>query len=284
MSEWRDWPSWRRLMAIARTPDRGAAAVGSLAAGSFVELVEGLAAYRPDAYPDAVLEIADEILERQPAMAPLITLVNAVHLTADEGPRRLVAELRSIERRGARSTALLGRIGAGIIEPGSSVLTVGGSGTVTAVLSEAGSQRRVFVSCVATMPSGEGVELAADLAGAGLPVEVVPDEEAAEAVGGVDLVMTGATSVGPESFANAPGTRRVVEAAADHGIPRFLVVSIEKALPGPLFARAVAARGPDADEVPLGLLTSVVTELGPLDPRALGKLAAEREVAPRLAG
>ncbi|HSG79724.1 MAG TPA: hypothetical protein VLD62_09100 [Acidimicrobiia bacterium] len=284
MTEWREWPSWRRLSAIARVPDQGAAAIGSLAAGAFIELVEGLAAYRPDAYPAAVLDIADEILERQPTMAPLMTLVNAIHLTVDDGPRRLVSELRSIERRAARSTALLGRIGAGLIEPGASVLTVGGSGSVRAVLVEAGSHRRVFVSCVATMPSGEGVELAADLAGAGVPVEVVSDEEAVEAVGGVDLVLTGATSVGPEAFTNAPGTGAVIQAAADHGLPRHLVVSIEKALPAPLFSRAVAARGAATDEVPLGLLTSVVTELGPLDPRALGKLAAEREVAPRLAG
>jgi len=283
VSEWRSWPSWRRLAAIARTPDRGAAAVGSLAAGSFIELVEGIAAYHPEAYPDAVFEIADEILERQPAMAPLITLVNTIYLAAAEGPQRLLAELRSVERRAARSTALLGQIGAGIIEPGASVLTVGGSGSVRAVLTEAGAHRRVFVSCVATMPSGEGVELAADLAGAGLPVEVVSDEDAVEAVGGVDMVMTGATSVGPDAFANAPGTLAVVEAAVDYGIPRYLVVSIEKALPGPLFARAVAARGAATDEVPLGLLSGVVTELGPLDPRALGKLAAERQVASRLA-
>jgi translation initiation factor 2B subunit (eIF-2B alpha/beta/delta family) len=283
VSEWREWPSWRRLAAIARVPDQGAAAVGSLAAGAFIELVEGIAAYRPDAYPDAVFEIADEILERQPAMAPLITLVNAIHLSAGDGPGPLVAELRAVERRAARSAALLGQIGAGLIEPGASVLTVGGSGSVRAVLTEAGAHRRVFVSCVATMPSGEGVELAADLAGAGLPVEVVSDEEAVEAVGGVDLVMTGATAVGPEAFTNASGTADVIEAAVDHGLPRYLVVSIEKALPAPLFSRAVAARAGATDEVPLGLLTGVITELGPLDPRALGKLAAEREVAARLA-
>ncbi|MDX1690502.1 MAG: hypothetical protein R3290_05730 [Acidimicrobiia bacterium] len=283
MSEWRTWPSWRRLAAITRAPDTGAAAVGALVAGSLAELVEGISAYHPEEFDEAIVEIADEILERRPGMAPLVTLVNTVHLAAGSGAAALVKELRSIERRSIRSTALLGRIGAGLVEPGASVLTVGGSGSVRALLTEAASQRRVFVSCVASMPSGEGVELAATLTGDGLPVEVVSDDEAAEAVGGVDLVLTGAAAVGPESFVNVPGTLAVVDAAVELDIPRYLVVSIEKALPEPLFGRAVAA-GRRQTEVPLGRMSAVVTELGPLDPRALGKLASEREVAGRLLG
>ena len=246
MNDWRDWPTWRRLLVIATAPDSGAAAVGSLVAGTLLELIEGIAAYHPDEYEGAVEEIVEEILRRQPAMAPLITLVNTVYLVAGQGPDRLVAELRSIERRTARSTALLGQIGAGLIEPGTSVMTIGGSGSVRSVIVEASSHRRVFVSCVATMPSGQGVEMAADLAGAGVAVEVVSDDEAVDAVGGVDLVLTGAAAVGPEAFANTPGTLEVIESAIEYEIPRYLVVSIEKALPGPLFARAVQARAPTA--------------------------------------
>ncbi len=280
MSEWYDWPSWRRLTAIARAPDASAAAIGSLAAGSLVELVEGLADYHPDALPDAVLEIAGELLERHGGMAPIISLVNTVFLAAEEGVDRLVEELRAVQRRSARAAGLLGRIGAGMLEPGSSVLTVGGSTSVRAMLVEAGTSRRVFVSCVATMPEGEGIELASDLAAAGLPVEVVPDEEALDAVEGVDVVLCGATAVGPEGFSNAPGTYGVLRVAREVGIPRFLVVSIEKALPAPLFERALAVSG--HEEIPLAFAGSVITELGLLDPRALGKLAADRAVAERL--
>ena len=42
MVEWRDWPSWRRLNAIARLPVSGAAAAGGLAAGSMAEFIETL--------------------------------------------------------------------------------------------------------------------------------------------------------------------------------------------------------------------------------------------------
>ncbi|MBM3696248.1 MAG: hypothetical protein FJW79_09990, partial [Actinobacteria bacterium] len=104
MTEWVQWPAWRRLVAIARAPvGRSAAATGALAAASLAELVEGLEEYAPEAYPQAVRTIAEELVERCAAVAPLLSLVNTVHLNLEAGPAALAGELRRVERRMAAS-------------------------------------------------------------------------------------------------------------------------------------------------------------------------------------
>jgi translation initiation factor 2B subunit (eIF-2B alpha/beta/delta family) len=284
MMEWRDWPSWRRLNAIARLPVGGAAAAGGLAAGSMAEFVEMIAAYAPGAYPTAVREVAEELLDRQPAIAPLVGLVNTVFLSLEKGPDGLVEDLRDLERRIATSTGLLSEVGASLVEPGSGVLTFGGSGSVKGVLTAVARTKRVFVSCAATMPDGEGVEMAADLAAVGLPVELIPDDEVAEALHDHDMVLMGAAAVGPDAVLNIVGSAALAKEARNVGISFYLVASVEKALPAPLFSRAARAGAREGryEPIPMRDVTAVVTEFGILDPRAAGSLAAERTVAPEL--
>jgi len=179
---------------------------------------------------------------------------------------------------------VLSRVGAALVTGGSSVLTVGGSGSVRDLLILAGDSRSFSVVCAATMPFGEGLELAADLAAAGLMVEVIPDDQVIDTVPGVDLVVVGAAALGPHAAMNAVGTLEIAERASVFGVPVYLVASIEKALPEALFRRAVeagAAAG-QFEPIPLALATAVVTEMGILESRAAGQLAAERRVAPAL--
>ena len=158
MTEWKSWPSWRRLMAIARARSGGsAAAAGSLAAGSFADLVEGIGNYAPEAYPVAIREMADELLVSRPAMAPIVGLVNAVYLGLPLGPEGLADELRLIERRMAASTGLLAEVGAGLISEGTNILTHGASVSVKGMLLRASEDRFFSVSCAATLPLGEGI-------------------------------------------------------------------------------------------------------------------------------
>ncbi len=286
MTEWKSWPSWRRLVAIARARSGGsAAAAGSLAAGSLAELVEGIGEYAPDAFPSAVREIVDELIVNRPVMAPIVTLANAVYLGIPLGPARLATELRLIERRMAASTGILAEVGAALVGDGVTVLTHGGSASVKGMLLRAAELRDFSVSCAATLPLGEGIELAADLANEGLRVEVVPDDQATEALPGVDLVVMGANAFGPDQVLNVAGSGEIVDEAAELGLPVYLVASVEKALPGPLFERAVAAAAGSGEfePIPLSRVTSVVTEIGVLDPIAAGTLAAERRVASELA-
>lgn len=284
MTEWREWPSWRRLAAIARAPITGAAAAGSLAATNLADLVESIGKYAPEAYPKAVQEISLELVERQPAIAPLVTIVNTVFLHVSDPPEALAADLRATAERMATSATVLARVGAALVPAGSSVLTAGGSGSVRDLLMLAAGSRTFSVACAETMPYGEGIELAADLAAAGLRVEVVPDDQVPDAVPGIDLVVVGAAALGPAAAMNAVGTALIAERARVFAVPVYLVASIDKVLPAPLFDRAVTAGAAAGqfEPVPLDLVTAVVTELGILEPLGAGKLAAERTVAREL--
>ncbi len=284
MMEWRDWPSWRRLNAIARLPVGGAAAAGGLAAGSLAEFIETLSEYAPGSYPAAVRNVAEDLIGRQPAIAPIVGMVNTVFLHLDDGPDRLAGLLRDMERRIAASPSLLGDVGAGLVKSGFGVLTFGASGSVRAVLTVAARNRQFFVSCAATLPDGEGVEMAADLAAAGVAVELIPDDEIDEVLLGCDLVLLGTSAIGPTAAMNIKGSAAVTREALAMRVPLYLVASVEKVLPGPLFDRAVRAGAQEGRYEPIALhdLTAVVTEFGVLNPEAAGMLASETEVAPQL--
>jgi translation initiation factor 2B subunit (eIF-2B alpha/beta/delta family) len=249
-----------------------------------VDFVEAVEAYSPDDYPEAVRQIADLLLDAQPAIAPLVGLVNTVYLGLGGAPDALAAELRAVETRLAASVATLSRVGAALVEEGAIVLTHGGSGSVQAMLVEAAEERRFAVTCVATMPFGEGVEMAADLAAAGLSVEVLPDDAVAEAMPGVDLVVVGANAFGSRHLMNTVGTARVAAEARNEGVPLYVLASADKALPAPLFERAVKAGVAAGRFEPVALerATGIVTESGVLDPEAAGDLAADRRVSPAL--
>ena len=286
MMEWRDWPSWRRLNAIARLPVGGAAAAGGLAAGSMAEFIEALSEYSPESYPAAVRNVAEDLIRRQPAIAPIVGMVNAVFLHIDDGPKPLASLMRDMERRITTSEGLLGQVGAALVEAGAGVLTFGGSGSVRSVLTVAAESRSFFVSGATTLPDGEGVEMAADLAAVGVAVELIPDDEIGEVMLGCDLVLLGTSAVGPDAAMNISGSARLTRDAHDLGVPIYLVASIEKVLPGPLFDRAVGIGSLVGRYEPIALadLTAVVTEFGVLNPAAAGMLAAELEVAPELSG
>jgi translation initiation factor 2B subunit (eIF-2B alpha/beta/delta family) len=280
-TDWRNWSSWRQVNAIGLLPIGGAAAAGGLAAGSLAEFVETLAAYAPEAYPEPVRRLAEGLMDRQAAIAPIVGLVNTVFLHLDDGPEALAAELRDLEQRITTSTRLLAEVGAALIADGASVLTFGGSGSVQAVLTEAASNRRVFVSCAATMPMAEGVVMAADLARLGLAVDLVPDDGVGDVIPDHDLVLMGVSALGPDAVMNIAGSAEIVEEAGLAKVPVYLVASVEKALPAVLFDRAVSAGTAEGyyEPISLGAISLVVTEFGVLDPGAAGALAAERSVA-----
>jgi translation initiation factor 2B subunit (eIF-2B alpha/beta/delta family) len=272
-------------MAIARAPvGRSAAATGALAAGSLADLVDALAKYAPEGYPDAVDAIADELLRTCSAVAPLVVLANAVHLSLDKGPEVVAAELRETERRMAASSALLAGVGAGLIEDGFIVLTHGGSGSVQAMLVRAAEDRRFFVSCAATLPTGEGIELAADLAAAGLSVEVTSDDESFEVLADADLVVVGADALGPSEVMSTVGTAALAAEARELEVPFYVLAALDKALPSPLFDRAERAGRLDGryEAFPLSQVTAVITEIGVIDSAAAGRMASERQVSPDL--
>ncbi|MEX0826859.1 MAG: hypothetical protein WD184_08945 [Acidimicrobiia bacterium] len=284
MTDWLDWPSYRRLGSLLRAPEGGAAEIGSHAATDLADFVEALNRYAPECYPAAIEAIADEIVERQPALAPLVALANAVLLAIEDGPAVVAAEARGFQKRLAASLEILSTVGAALIPEGGSVLTYGGSSSVRAALGVA-RDKGIRVVCSASSGSGEGHLMAADLNSTGLTVEVVDDSMVLEALYAVDLVLVGANALGPDAAVTVAGTGALAKEASNRGVHAVVLASADKALPTPLFDRASAAAlvSPMLEVVRLVSFDSIVTELGVLDADGVRRLADAKVVAARLA-
>ena len=283
MNEWLDWPSYRRLGALLRSADGGAAEVGALAATDLADFVEALSHYAPGSFPKAVESIAREIVDRQPAVAPLVALANAVFIAIEGGPEMVAAEARGFQKRLAASVEILSSVGAALIPEGGSVLTHGASSSVRAAL-VAARDKAIRVVCVVAPFLDEGRRMAADLNAAGLPVEVVADAMVPDALYAVDVVIVGAHALGPDAAVNVAGTSALAKEASNLGVRVVVLASADKALPELLFDRAAAAATAShtLEVLRLAAVDSVVTELGVLDAAGARRLAEGRVVARQL--
>lgn len=284
MIEWLDWPSYRRLSALLRAPDGGAAEVGALAAADLADFIEALVRFAPECYPDAVEQVAVEIVRRQPAVAPLVALANAVLLAVDEGPGNAAAEARGFQKRLAGSVEILSTVGAALIPEGGAVLTYGASSSVRAAL-VAAREKGIRTICAISPIADEARRMAADLGAAGILVEIVTDAQVPDTLYAVDVVLVGAHALGPDAAINVAGTGTLAKEAANVGARMLVLASADKALPAALFERAAAAAtaSPALEVVRLAAFDSVVTELGVLDPEGARRLAEAHRVAHQLA-
>jgi len=283
VTEWLDWPSYRRLGALLRSPEGGAAEVGALAATDLADFIEALVRFAPECYPDAVEQVAEEVVRRQPAVAPLVALANAVLLAIDDGPGTAAAEARGFEKRLAASAEILSTVGCALIPEGGVVLTHGASSSVRGALTEARG-KGVRAVCVVSPRTDEGRRMAADLRASGVAVELVGDAQVPDTLYAVDLVLLGAHALGPEAAVTVAGTAALAKEAENIGSRVLVLASADKALPAPLFDRAAAAAtaSPALEVVRLAAFDSIVTELGVLDAAAARRLAEGHPVAGRL--
>ncbi len=284
MTEWRDWAAWRKIVAVANDRVGSAAAVAAEAARAVEAFARTVAAVGRDAFPDAVLDAVDLLHQRQAAMAPITNLRNLVYLASRDDPETVVAALVEFGDRLAASTERLSKVGSDLIQDGATILVHSHSSSVQALLETAGATRSFRVCCTESLPTGEGIEMASELASLGFEVELVPDDSVVELLGGIDLVLAGADALGPDRVINKSGTAELAREAHRAGVPFFLVASTDKALPAALFEMAVhrSARSGLSEVVALSELKGVITELGVLEPAEIGRLAADRNVAPEL--
>jgi translation initiation factor 2B subunit (eIF-2B alpha/beta/delta family) len=284
VTEWLDWPSYRRLGALARSPEGGAAEVGALAATDLADFIEALGRFAPHCYPEAVEQVAEDMVRRQPAVAPLVALANAVLLAIDDGPGTAAAEARGFQKRLTASAEILSTVGCALIPEGGAVLTHGASSSVRGALVSA-LDKGVRVICTISPGTDEGRRMAADLKAAGVSVEVVDDSQVPDTLYGVDLVLVGAHALGPDAAVSGAGTGVLVKEAANAGSRVLVLASADKALPAPLFDRAASAAtgSPMLEVVRLPAFDAVVTELGVLDPSGVRRLAEGHPVAGQLA-
>jgi methylthioribose-1-phosphate isomerase len=225
---------------------------------------------------------------------------------------RLSAEALAIQREDVESCRIIGELGAGLIGPGSSILThcnagalaTAGAGTALSVVAEAarrGNVLRVFVD--ETRPLLQGARLTAwELVRLGIETVLITDSTAASVLrrGDVQAVVVGADRIAANGdTANKVGTYPLAVLAARHGVPFYVAAptsTIDAAIPDgdhiPIEEREgaevtdfggkrIAARGvkvyaPAFDVTPASLLSAIVTERGILRPPFRESLAGVR--------
>jgi translation initiation factor 2B subunit (eIF-2B alpha/beta/delta family) len=146
------------------------------------------------------------------------------------------------------------------------VMTHSASATAREAILHARPER---VVCTVSEPVGEGRWLADELAAAGLAVDLVADDDAADAAAGVRLLLLGADTVFADgSFVNKVGTRRLAEAAHAGGVPVVVACEVIKLAP-------VAPADPTEERFELtqaALVARYVTEEGSFAPDEIAAL------------
>lgn len=223
-----------------------------LQAGSLEELRWGLG------------EVSRKVLEAQPAMAPLLSLVRDV-VVAVEGAGSLEdGRLAAAHAADAFRSAFEGRVEAvaeqalAVLRRGGLVGTISSSSTVrTALLHAAGDRskggadpsepkmgaaasehdkgaemsRGFRVLCFESRPMNEGRSLAETLAAAGVDVDYAVDAAAYSLVPTCDVVVIGADSIGDRGVVNKIGSASVAGAARAAGVPLYALADETKILP-----------------------------------------------------
>ena len=179
----------------------------------------------------------------------------AAELPAGEDPTpALLAEAHAVHAEDVAANRRMGRSGAGLIQPGSGVLThcntgslaTGGLGTALGVIRTAwadGRLERVFAD--ETRPWLQGARLTAwELAADGIPVALLADGAAPALMrsGAVDWVVVGADRIAANGdVANKIGTYGLALAAREHEV-RFMVVAP---------AATIDPQTPDGEAIPI---------------------------------
>lgn len=270
----------------------GAAVVSRTAA----EVVRRVAVHAPAHGTAELRRILDEaavrVLDAQPSMAPVVTLLTRVFVALDDHPeldeaRRRVARVAEAFREElARTTERAGRHLSDLLDDGDRVLTLSDSSTVRAGLIRAAEEGRLSAVCLESRPMDEGRRLARVLADAGVDVTVAVDAAAAALVTGCRAVVLGADSVGDAGIVNKIGSVAVARCARAAGVPVWVVADRTKFLPEG-FPQPLDDDRPGEEVcrppgdvrvwnryfelLPFELVRWIVTDDGPMDPEESGE-------------
>jgi translation initiation factor eIF-2B subunit delta len=214
----------------------------------------------------------------QPTMASVWNAVLEA-VAATEEPERF----ERFRQRVARAPKLMARVASDLFaQDGQTplrVVTLSFSRSVTVALEAVAATRPVRVSCSESRPALEGRRLASRLAAAGLPVVCFSDAAVGHALAQADAVVVGADAVAPASFLNKSGTWMLAAAAAQRGVPVYVLATRDKFVSHAVNARlavpegapeeiwpspppGVEVRNPYFESTPLDLVTGVVSDIG----------------------
>jgi translation initiation factor 2B subunit (eIF-2B alpha/beta/delta family) len=273
-------------------------------AGEALAQLTRLPAHRADFHRQLVL-VCRALVSAQPQMAAILNLCNAALRAAGNSSdaaaarasvRAVVDEFLRAAQEAAKQIA---QSAAALISDGMTVATHSYSSAVRdALLNAAAAGRQFRVAVTESRPLLEGVALAKELSSAGIPVTLSVDAAMALLLKNADLVLVGADAVTETFLLNKAGTFPAALLARRQGIPFYALAGSEKFAPRscrlpseiakppsevlPRAPRGVEIRNLYFDQTPLKLVTALVTEKGPLDPKQAVRLPRKLSLHPAL--
>jgi translation initiation factor eIF-2B subunit delta len=227
--------------------------------------------------------VAIALCQAQPTMASVWNAALEA-LVSRQDPGRFE---RFVQRL-SRSSSVLTRIAVDFLTMERSsgplrLVTLSFSGTVARTIEELAKHGNVQIACAESRPALEGRRLAARLAAGGASVTLLTDAAIEAALDDADAVLTGADAMAPDWFVNKSGTRMLAAAAGEQGVPVYVLATRDKfvghALGRRLILReaaasevwetpppGVAVRNPYFERIPLHLVSSIVSDIGVLEP------------------
>ncbi len=292
----------RRPFADTESGRFGAAGIAEQAAYAIRRRAATGAPASPDAFRHEISLMGWRSIRAQPAMAPLVNLMNMVLWAMEDAdtPERLRGAIGSATdsfiRQLDQNTDRVSQHARRLIADGTTIVTISFSTTVQRALLDAQRVgRRFTVICGESQPTFEGRQTAELLASSGIAVRLVDDDAALAAVTSANFAVVGADTLGLHGLTNRLGTRPLAEAAHAAGVPFYAFCGSEKFLPAgfPYGARAappheqlpteLVSTKRYFDTTPLSLLAGIVTEQGVLPVEGIEAWLAATRLHPSLA-
>ena len=294
------------IAALAEDTVSGAAAISERAADVLVRRACTGEAASPDAFRQELLATGWALIQAQPAIAPIVNLVNAVlwRLEREETPARLrqavIEATDQFKHQMKQHKLQVAEEALGLISENSTIVTMTYSSTVQHALLHAQRAGRHFsVICAESRPTYEGRDTAEKLASYGIPVTLMVDVAVVVAVADVQLVLVGADMLTNTGVISKVGTRALALAAQQKGVPLYSLCSSKKFLPSGFNAPAQKERSPEivwpdapssvrvcnhfTDVTPLHEFTGIVTEQGIMPAASIEAWFAATKTHPALA-
>jgi ribose 1,5-bisphosphate isomerase len=263
------------------------------------ELLDDAIALLRDALAEgaAIPPLAKALVEAQPSMASMWTA--AAHaITAQPEPERFDRFVQQV----AHAPRAMARHAVSLLVPESSpetplrLVTISFSRSVLGVLDALRTHRPLRVACAEGRPALEGRRLATALATHEVAVTYYSDAAIGHALLSADAVLVGADAMTPDWFVNKSGTRMLAAAAAQLGIPVYVIASRDKFVPREVGVHlemreghasdiwdaapaAVTVRNPYFETIPLDGIASVITDLGVLGAALVADVCAATTTA-----
>jgi len=280
---------WRVALDQLRKDNRsGAAEITLNALHMLIDVVGDSVPGSAEAYRKWLVRTGRELVAAQPTMASLFRLVNDMLWevsSAVTGERTRQAALTYLQSYQARNEAALDGLVQHAVEflaRHTSVMTYSRSSTVARVLRTLREgNRNLHVYCSEGRPVLEGQALASELAWAEIDVTVGVDMALFGWLSEVRALVVGADSLSVSGLANKVGTAPLMQAAAERDLPRVVLCTTAKLLPSdyvleqgvrsgdpeeimPVSSKHLTVRNVYFDITPLDLVSTVITERGPL--------------------